>query len=167
MQIAQAKAQEVKSRLLQVDQRLAFATAIAPIDGIVVDGEPAKKIGEAVRRGEPVITIAALSSLYVEAAVSERDLSFLEQGQIARLTLLARPKERFRFAVDRIIPAAAVQDAQNVFPVRMGDLDDGANTTDWWLPGMTGVAKISVGKKPLGWIATRRISDYLRLWLWY
>lgn len=167
MQIAQAKAQEVKSRLLQVDQRLAFATAIAPIDGIVVDGEPAKKIGEAVRRGEPVVTIAALSSLYVEAAVSERDLSFLEQGQTARLTLLARPKERFRFAVDRIIPAAAVQDAQNVFPVRMGDLDDGANTTDWWLPGMTGVAKISVGKKPLGWIATRRISDYLRLWLWY
>lgn len=167
MQIAQAKAEEVKARLLQIDQKLTAATAIAPINGVVVDGEPAKKIGEAVRRGEPVVTIAALSSLYVEAAVSERDLSFLEQGQTARLTLLARPKERFGFPVDRIIPAAAVQDADNVFPIRMGDLDANAAPPEWWLPGMTGVAKISVGKKPIGWIATRHINDYLRLLLWY
>lgn len=167
MQIAQAKAEEVKARLLQVDQRLASATAIAPIDGVIVDGEPAKKIGEAVRRGEPVVTIAALSSLYVEAAVSERDLSFLEQGQVARLTLLARPKERFNFTLDRIIPAAAVQDADNVFPIRLADPETGYASADWWLPGMTGVAKISVGKKPISWIATRRINDYLRLLLWY
>jgi hypothetical protein len=167
MQIAQAKAEEVIARLLQVDQRLSAATAIAPIDGVVVDGEPAKKIGEAVRRGEPVVTIAALSSLYVEAAVSERDLSFLEHGQPARLTLLARPKERFGFSVDRIIPAAAVQDADNVFPIRMAEVDENAAPPQWWLPGMTGVAKISAGKKPIGWIATRRINDYLRLLLWY
>ena len=167
MQIAQAKAEEVKARLLQVDQRLASATAIAPIDGVIVDGEPAKKIGEAVRRGEPVVTIAALSSLYVEAAVSERDLPFLEQGQSTRLTLLARPKEKFRFKVDRIIPAAAVQDGDNVFPIRMSDSGNAPNETQWWLPGMTGVAKISVSTKPIGWIATRRISNYLRLLLWY
>jgi biotin carboxyl carrier protein len=167
MQIAQAKAEEVKARLLQVDQKLGAATAVAPINGVIVDGEPAKKIGEAVRRGEPVVTIAALSSLYVEAAVSERDLSFLEQGQTTRLTLLARPKERFRFAVDRIIPAAAVQDTDNVFPIRMETLEGSVSQADWWLPGMTGIAKISVGTKPIGWIATRRINDYLRLLLWY
>ncbi len=167
MQIAQAKADEVKARLLQIDQRLASATALAPIDGVVVDGEPAKKIGEAVRRGEAVVTIAALSSLYVEAAVSERDLSFLKAGQPTRLTLLARPKERFHVSVDRIIPAAEVQDADNVFPIRMGPLAGDNPNTDWWLPGMTGIARISVGNKPIGWIATRRITDYLRLLLWY
>lgn len=167
MQIAQSKSDEVKARLLQIDQRLVAAAALAPIDGVVVDGEPAKKIGEAVRRGEAVVTIAAMSSLYVEAAVSERDLSFLEAGQTTRLTLLARPKERFQMSVDRIIPAAEVQDADNVFPIRMGNLDGDNPDTGWWLPGMTGVAKISVGNKPIGWIATRRISDYLRLLLWY
>jgi multidrug efflux pump subunit AcrA (membrane-fusion protein) len=133
----------------------------------VVDGEPAKKIGEAVRRGEAVVTIAAMSSLYVEAAVSERDLSFLKADQPTRLSLLARPKESFHMSVDRIIPAAEVQDADNVFPIRMGNLEGYNPDTGWWLPGMTGVAKISVGKKPIGWIATRRISDYLRLLLWY
>ncbi|MEN8838769.1 MAG: efflux RND transporter periplasmic adaptor subunit [Celeribacter marinus] len=167
MQIALAKAEEVKTKLMQIDQRLASAAALAPIDGVVVDGEPAKKIGEAVRRGEAVVTIAALSSLYVEAAVSERDLSFIENGQTVRLTLLARPKERFSMGVERIIPAATVQDADNVFPIRMNALTSDNPPHDWWLPGMTGVAKVSVGKKPIGWIATRRISDYLRLLLWY
>lgn len=166
MQIAQAKASEIKSRLLQIDQRLAAATALAPINGVVVDGEPAKKIGEAVRRGEAVVTIAAISSLYLEAAVSERDLSFIEKGQPARLTLLARPKERFQFEVDRIIPAAQVQDSENVFPIRMGGTESDTPQADWWLPGMTGVAKISAGTRPLGWIATRRIADYLRLLFW-
>ncbi|SFB11266.1 Multidrug efflux pump subunit AcrA (membrane-fusion protein) [Poseidonocella pacifica] len=167
MRIAQAKAEEVKARLLQIDQRLASATATAPIDGVVVEGEPGKKIGEAVRRGEAVVTLAALSSLYVEAAISERDLAFLEQGQGVRLTLLARPDETFRFDVDRIIPASAVQDADNVFPIRMSAPDADNPTTEWWLPGMTGVAKVSVGNRPLGWIATRRVVDYLRLLLWF
>lgn len=164
MQVAQAKADEVKTRLFQVDQRLASATAVAPIAGVVVDGEPAKKIGEAVRRGEAVVTVAALSSLYVEAVVSQRDLSFLQTGQTTRFTLLARPQDTFDMTVERVIPAAQVQDADNVFPVRMAQTGSKA---DWWLPGMTGVAKISVGYRPIGWIATRRITDYLRLLFWY
>lgn len=164
MLVAQAKSDEVKTRLFQVDQRLASATAVAPIAGVVVDGEPAKKIGEAVRRGDAIVTVAALSSLYVEAVVSQRDLSFLQAGQATRLTLLARPQDSFAMTVDRIIPAAQVQDADNVFPVRMGQTGVKA---DWWLPGMTGIAKISVGYRPIGWIATRRITDYLRLLFWY
>lgn len=164
MQVAQAKADEVKTRLFQVDQRLASATALAPISGVVVDGEPAKKIGEAVRRGESIVTVAALSSLYVEAVVSQRDLSFLQPGQSAQLTLLTRPQDGFDMTVNRIIPAAQVQDADNVFPVRMAQ--NGAKA-DWWLPGMTGVAKISVGYRPIGWIVTRRITNYLRLLFWY
>ncbi|OCX64510.1 hypothetical protein BFP70_10745 [Thioclava sp. SK-1] len=167
MQIAQAKAEEVKAKLIQIDQRLASATALAPIDGVVVDGEPAKKIGEAVRRGEPLVTLAALGSLYVEAAVSERDLSYIIPGQPARLTLLAQPQDSYGFTVDRIIPAPSVQDAQNVFPIRFGQMVPGAPDAGWWLPGMTGVAKISAGRRPIGWIATRQIADYLRLLLWY
>lgn len=167
MQIAIAKSDEVKAKLLIIDQRLASATTTATIDGVVVDGEPAKKIGEAVRRGEALVTIAALSSLYVETAVSERDLSFLETGQDTMLTLLARPKEAYDFSVDRIIPAATVQDADNVFPVRLAANDGAPQVPEWWLPGMTGIAKITVGNKPIGWIATRQIADYLRLLLWW
>lgn len=163
MQIAQARAEEVTTQLMQIDLRLAAALAHAPMDGVVVEGEPAKMIGEPLRRGDPVVTLAALSSLYVEAAVSERDLSFVEPGQETTITLLAQPGERVSLAVASVIPAATVQDGGNVFPVRMVEPE---SLPDWWLPGMTGVAKIHVGPRPLAWLATRRLVDYLRLALW-
>lgn len=164
MQVAQAKGDELRAKLLRIDQKLAGANAVAPISGVVVEGEPAKKIGEAVRRGESQVTISALSSLYVEAAVSERDLSFIEVGQPVYLTLLARPKDTFSMSVARAVPAPTVQDADNVFPVRMTDPETRA---EWWVPGMTGVVKISAGTRPVWWLASRRLVDYLRLLLWF
>lgn len=164
MQVALAKSDELRAKLLKIDQKLSSATARAPIPGIVVEGEPAKKIGEAVRRGESQITIAALSSLYVEAAVSEKDLSFVREGQKVQLTLLARPKDTFLMNIVRIVPAPKVQDADNVFPVRMTAPEEVAG---WWLPGMTGVVKVSAGTRPIWWIGSRRFLDYLRLLLWF
>ena len=164
MQVALAKADELRAKLLKVDHKLLSAEAKAPISGVVVEGEPAKKIGEGVRRGESQITIAALSPFYVEAAVSESDLSFLKYGQAVELTLLARPKDSFEMTVDRAIPAPEVQDADNVFPVRMTTPE---TETKWWLPGMTGVVKISAGNRPIWWIASRSLVDYLRLLFWY
>ena len=164
MLVAQAKADELRAKLLKIDQKLTGADAIAPMDGVVVEGEPAKKIGEAVRRGESQVTISAVDSLYVEAAISERDLSFVEAGQQVDLTLLARPKDTFPMSVARAVPAPAVQDGDNVFPVRMTDPELRA---DWWVPGMTGVVKISVGTRPMWWLASRRLIDYLRLLFWF
>ena len=66
--------------------------------------------------------------------------------------------------VDRAIPAPEVQDADNVFPVRMTTPE---TETKWWLPGMTGVVKISAGNRPIWWIASRSLVDYLRLLFWY
>lgn len=164
MLVAQAKADELRAKLLKIDKKLSGSKAIASMDGVVVEGEPAKKIGEAVRRGESQVTISALDSLYVEAAISERDLSFVEVGQKVDLALLARPKDIFPMSVARVVPAPAVQDGDNVFPVRMTDPEIRA---DWWLPGMTGVVKISVGTRPMWWIASRRLVDYLRLLFWF
>ena len=164
MLIAQSHSEQVQAQLMQIDLRLASAEVRAPIAGIVVEGEPAKMIGEAVRRGDGIVTVAALDGLHIEAMVSERDLAFLAPGQTATLSLLARPRDRLQSSVSLIIPAAQVQDAENVFPIRL-QTPPGA-IPKWWLPGMTGVVKIHAGQKPLGWLAARRLTDYLRLALW-
>ncbi len=163
MQIAEAQVVETNAKLAQVDARLAAAIARAPIDGIIVEGEPSKNIGGAVRRGDQVVTIAALDSLYVEARVSERDLALLSVDGPARMTLLARPKDTFDMRIVRIIPAPQVAEGDNRFPVRL--IVDSARP-DWWVPGMTGVAKMDLGWKMLGWVVTRRLVDYLRLTFW-
>jgi hypothetical protein len=56
-----------------------------------------------------------------------------------------------------------VVDGENTFAVRL-KLEGSA--PEHWRPGMTGVAKISIGWRPLAWIATHRLIDYLRIKLW-
>ena len=163
MQVAEAQVAQAQAKLQQTQQRVQAAAVISPMKGVVIEGEPGKNLGGAVRRGDNIIKVAALSALYVEAAVSEKDLSRILVGQSTRLTLLAQPAMTYAMTVKRIIPQASVIEGENAFPVRL-DLD--AVASAWWRPGMTGVVKIFVGWRPLAWIATHRLIDYLRLTLW-
>lgn len=163
MQQARARAEEVKAHLALLDQRLAAANVVAPIAGVIVDGEPSQQIGQAVSRGDMLVTLAQLDGLYVEAVVPERDLNLVQLGANATLTLLSNPDAEFDLVVNRAIPSVRQQDAQNVFPVRF---DGPQQPADWWLPGMTGVVRIDTGYAPVAWVLTRRLTDYLRLWLW-
>ncbi len=163
MQVAQAQVAQGQARLQQTQQRVDAAAVVSPMDGVVIEGEPGKNLGGAVRRGDTIVKIAALSALYVEAAVSEKDLSRIQEGQSTRLSLLAQPSQTYTLKVLRIIPQAQVVEGVNAFAVRL-ELEGSAS--DWWRPGMTGVAKISVGWRPLGWLATHRLIDYLRIALW-
>ncbi|MFM8547324.1 MAG: efflux RND transporter periplasmic adaptor subunit [Betaproteobacteria bacterium] len=163
MQVAEAQAAQGLAKLQQVVQRIQSAEVNAPLEGVVIEGEPGKNLGGAVRRGDTVVKIAALSSLYVEASVSEKDLSRIEPGQSARLTLLAQPAETYRLKVLRIIPSASVVEGENAFPVRL-ELDGQA--ISWARPGMSGVAKVDIGWRPVAWIATHRLIDYLRVTFW-
>lgn len=163
MQVAEAQVAQGLARLQQTQQRVTAAAVTAPMDGVVIEGEPGKNLGGAVRRGDTLIKIAALSSLYVEASVSEKDLSRVQAGQSTRLTLLAQPADTYALTVQRIIPQASVVDGVNAFPVR---LELQGPPGPWWRPGMTGVARISVGWRPLAWIATHRLIDYLRIAFW-
>lgn len=164
MQVAEAQVSQAQAKLQQTQQRVQAAAVISPMDGVVIEGEPGKNLGGAVKRGDTLVKVAALSALYLEAAVSEKDLSRIKEGQSTRLTLIAQPSVTYDLTVKRIIPQASVIEGENAFPVRLElDTDAGA----WWRPGMTGVVKIFVGWRPLAWIATHRLIDYLRITFWF
>ena len=44
-------------------------------------------------------------------------------------------------------------------------LDDAAEP--WWRPGMSGLAQIDAGDRPILWIWTHRLVDRLRMWWWW
>lgn len=164
MQMAEAQVAQAQARWQQTQHRVQAAAVTSPMNGVVIEGEPGKNLGGAVRRGDTIVKVAALSALYVEAAVSEKDLSRIREGQSTRLTLLAQPAQTYQLQVKRIIPQASVVEGINAFPVRL-ELEESASA--WWRPGMSGVAKIDVGWRPLVWIATHRLIDYLRITLWF
>jgi cobalt-zinc-cadmium efflux system membrane fusion protein len=66
---------------------------LAPIDGIVIriDGVP----GELVDAEREIFTIADLATLWVQADVLEKDLTWIEPGLEARVAVAGHPDRRF------------------------------------------------------------------------
>ncbi len=83
-QVAQAQA-----ALEQAKQGAVYARIVAPFDGSVVWVGP--KISESVVPGMPVVIIADLSRMQVQANVDENTLSAIQIGQSAMVTVDALP----------------------------------------------------------------------------
>ncbi|MBF0143385.1 MAG: efflux RND transporter periplasmic adaptor subunit [Magnetococcales bacterium] len=163
MRIAESQYSQTRAKLSQVEYRLSQARVTTPITGVVVEGEPQKNLGGAVKRGETLVKIAAVHDLYAEVRIDERDVYQVAEGQKVSLVLVANPGTTAELQITRVVPSPAVVEGRNVFPVRA---EPTSPYPSWWRPGMSGVAKIGVGRRSLIWIATHRLVDFLRLNLW-
>lgn len=162
--IFQAKATEARAQLELVQSQLERSRLVAPIDGVVIKGDPAQSLGAPVQRGEPLLTIAPADQYRLMIDVDERDIAQVRPGQPGRLGLAALPVDTLAFRVERLTPVATVRDGRNTFEVQ-AVLEGPAAPLR---PGLQGVAKIQVGSRSALWIATHRLTDWLRLawWSW-
>src|SRR5262245_24984068 len=160
--INQARAAEAQAQLLLVENQLQRAQLRAPFDGIVIKGDLPQQLGAPVQRGEVLLTLAPDDRYRLIIEVDERDVSLVSEGLQGRLALAAAPETVFDFGVVRLLPVAVAADGRNFFEVE-GALEAGGKTLR---PGMRGVAKIAAGRRTPAWIATHRLSDWLRLAAW-
>jgi len=138
------------------------AKIVAPFDGRIIEGDLTDQIGVPKKMGDDLFTIAADGSLRAELTVSERDIQELKVDQTGKLATTSLPTQKFPFKIERIVPLGAAKEGDNVFTV-YATMDTQQPT---WLPGLAGEARIDVAKKPLAWIWTHKLIDYLRLKLW-
>ncbi|GAB5561239.1 MAG: hypothetical protein SynsKO_28860 [Synoicihabitans sp.] len=146
-----------------VQYRLDRASLKAPFDGIVVEGDLRERLGAPVRAGDVMMRVSRLDGLYVQMDVPERDIDLIAESETAEIAFTTRPEDTFAVDIERIEPAAVVDNQGNYFVVR-GRLQ---NDAEWLRPGMTGVAKIEAGKRNFMWIATHRLIDFVRLKFWW
>lgn len=160
----EAQAAEADARVKLLESRLAKATLIAPIDGVVTSGDIERLRGAAVSTGDTLFEIASASGLTATIAVPENRAADLAVGQPATLTPTGRPDHRIEAVIEHIAPALEVVSAQNAVKVR-GKITGTA--PDWLRPGMEGVAAVTTGRASLmhGW--TRGATDWLRMKLWW
>jgi multidrug efflux pump subunit AcrA (membrane-fusion protein) len=163
LRIAQAQGNQAKAELAIVRHQLGQAVLRAPFTGVVMEGRHRERLGAAVKQGELLFRVARLDMVYAEIDVDERDIQAIQLAAGGELSFTSRPGEEFAVKVARIEPGGVVKKGANLFVVR-GEL---AATRDWWRPGMTGLAKVDAGARSLGWIATHRLVDFLRLKLWW
>lgn len=117
----------------------------APFDAVVLTknadvGDIITPLGAAANAKAAVVTIADLSSLQVEADVSESNLDKVKVGQPCEITLDALPKARFRGVLETIVPTADRTKASVMVKVRFLDLDPSI------LPEMS--AKVAILSRP-------------------
>ncbi len=164
MKIAQAQADQAGAQLELMRQRLAQAELRAPIAGFVVEGDLEQLRGAPVDKGDILFKVARGESLFVEIKVAEQDVHELAVGQPGEIAFVSRPHLKFSFTVDQVDPVAVTEESGNVFLAR----GKGLQTAEtWWRPGMSGIAKVDVGRRSLLWIATHRTIDFFQMLMWW
>jgi RND family efflux transporter MFP subunit len=108
---------------------LDYSLIRAPFDAVVLTknadiGDIITPLGAAANAKAAVVTIADLSSLEVEADVSESSLAQVKSDQPCEITLDALPGVRFRAVVHTVVPTADRSKASVMVKVRFIDRDD-------------------------------------------
>jgi len=161
-QVAQADADKIQAQIDLLGQMIEKAALVSPIDGTVVKGDLKKQVGGPVKTGQVLFEVAPLEGLYAELFVPEDQVLDLAVGQKGALATASFPGQRLPIVVERINPMAEVVNGRNVFRVR-ATLEQ---TTRWLRPGMEGVAKVDVDRRPYIWIWTRKLINWIRMKLW-
>jgi len=107
---------------------LEYTLIRAPFDAVVLTkdadiGDIVTPLGAAANAKAAVVTIADMSSLEVEADVSESNLGRVKPGQPCEIQLDALPEQRFRGEIHMIVPTADRSKATVMVKVRFVDKD--------------------------------------------
>ncbi|MBY4677527.1 efflux RND transporter periplasmic adaptor subunit [Marinobacterium arenosum] len=160
--ILKAQMEQAQAQIELIDQQLARSRLLAPIDGFIVEGDLSQSIGAPVERGQVLFEIAPLERYRVVLQVEERDVAAVAVGQSGQLRLASLPDQPLAFRVQRVVPVLTSADGRNYYRVEA----ELAAELDQLRPGMTGIGKIDIGQRRLGWLWFHRAADSARLWAW-
>ena len=162
MAILNAKRAQAEAQLKLVEQQLARATLVAPFPGLIVKGDLSQALGTPVTRGQVLYEVAPTEEYRVVLKVDDRDIGLVSLGQQGQLKLSGIPDREVNITIDRLTPVSATEGGRNYFRVEavMG------SHSDLMRPGMQGIAKIEISREKLVWIWTRRMVNWLQLFVW-
>jgi RND family efflux transporter MFP subunit len=125
---AQSAVKAAEAALEAAKVNVEYTVIRAPFDAVVLTknadiGDIITPLGAAANAKAAVVTIADMSSLQVEADVSESNLEQVKAGQPCEIQLDALPDKRFRGEVHMVIPTADRSKATVMVKVRFVDKD--------------------------------------------
>ena len=160
-----ARMEETKARLNLIDQQLQRVQIKAPFDGVLIQGDLTQSLGAPVKQGDALMVLAPSDDYRVILEVGEADIAYLAPGGHGVLALAAEPSRKHPVEITRLTPMATVRDARNVFEAEAKLVGNHSGTLR---PGLKGVAKLEVGRRPLAWLALHDLWHWWRFkwWAW-
>ena len=160
--ILESQIAQTQAELQLVENRLARTRLEAPFDGLIVSGDLSQRLGGAVQQGEVLFEIAPLQGYRLILQVEESRIADVEPQQQGQLVLTALPDKSFAFVIEKITPVANAAEGSNRFRVE-ARLQKSAPQLR---PGMKGIAKVFIDRRPLLSIWTRNLREWLALQYW-
>ena len=163
---AQARAAEARAQLALVEQQLARTRITAPFDGVVIAGDLSQRLGAPLKRSDLLFTVSPMTGWRVVLEVDERQITWVQTGQVARLLLTALPSQPVELQAQRITPVARTVAGRQRYEVVA---DPVGQPPAGWRPGLQGVARIELPPEPLGWRWGREAWQAWRWasWSWF
>jgi multidrug resistance efflux pump len=144
-----------------------------PFDGYLVDSYLNQKVGTYLKQGQNFAIVQDSNQLFGEIRVPEYDAGEIKPGYQVEVKLLLYPNNPFSGKVVSIQPATTVDtdstsstsditQSNRVFKVKI----DLTNSPETLKTGMSGYAKINVGKKPLFVLLTQPLVRFIQIEVW-
>lgn len=151
-EIVQAEASKVRSRvsLDNAKVQLDSTTVVAPRDGVVTmkyieEGTIIPPGTSTFSQGTSIVQISDVTTMFVDCAVDEADVSQVQQGQRVRIVLEAFPGKTSEGVVERVNPSATTTNNITAVKVRVRVLP-GAKVP--LLPGLSANCEFITLSKP-------------------
>jgi multidrug efflux pump subunit AcrA (membrane-fusion protein) len=172
--LAEARAADEQEKLLRAD--LEATTLRAPLDGRVLTKDIELHAGEFIQPGTPFAEVAGLDRWEVQTEVNEKQIGNVEKrfpvgggdGQPINMSfiLYSQSAHTFRTQIlhhEQISATAFPREKENVFIVTVPNVEVPAALQGSLRPGLTGRAKIELGRRPLILIWGSKILNWMRL----
>lgn len=145
---AKGKLVQAKTTLERAEERLSEAVVRATIDGVILQKyvEEGQIIASGVSNvggGTPIVDLADMTAVHVEAGVDEIDIGKIKEGQKALVIAEAFPQMRFKGEIVRISPEARIEQNVTLFDVVIKV----ENTDGRLKSGMNATAEITIIRK--------------------
>jgi hypothetical protein len=161
--LLEVKVLDQQAKKLQAD--IDSATLRSPIDGVVMTKDLELRAGEVLQEGAPFAEIDDLASWQLHAEINERDIAaveeaFQEKGPLDLTYILYSQSAHVLHArIDsrqQISASAYPREKDNVFLVTIDNPPIPPDIMKDIRPGLTGRAKLELGRQPLLFIIARK-----------
>ena len=152
---------QLREEVALLEQKLDRANLRAPAAGIILTPRIEQRVGAMLRRGDVFCHLADATGPTIEIQVPQEEMGKVELQDPVWIKIAAFPSRTFRGEVFHIGARAVEGEDGRVFTVR-ARVEDG----DLLRPGMSGRAKVSVGKHSIGYILLRRPARWTWALLW-
>lgn len=161
--VLNARINQIDAKYELTSEQLSRLQLLAPINGIIIDGDLSQSVGSPVTRGDILYKIAPENDYRVILKVDESEISYIKPDQTGKLILSALPGQTLDITITKITPVSISANGHTFFRVEAKLNEKNLHLQ----PGMEGVGKVIVGERNILWLLTHKVMDKFRLLLWH